>query len=199
MLFGTEFFDFGIGILDFGLFAMRKKYRAAILLFSVFFIGFLLSCGEKPHPKDAEMIANFQNHREEFNQLLQMFQEDESLGRVANDFNRKNFYEKGSPKKWDGKEIEVSEQRFTEYRKLFGKLGLSAGIEGYEEKDSIWFHASAQGLAVSGSSKGYVFMLNKPVSDLVVESLNDYKPNGKESTLAYRHIEGNWYLYYAAD
>ncbi len=178
---------------------MRKYKQTLFLYFSILVLFFFVSCGEKSHPKDVELIANFQNHKEEFNQLLKMFQEDESLGRVASDFTRKNFYEKGSPKKWNRKEIEADEKRLTEYRKLFGQLGLSAGIEGYEEKDSIWFHASAQGLAVSGSSKGYVFVLKKPVPDLVVESLDDTKPNGKESTLAYRHIEGNWYLYYAID
>ena len=180
---------------------MNNKYRITVLFFSIIFVLFLLSCEKTHHPKDSELIANFQVHQEEFAELLQMFEEDKSLGRVSFDFTRlANFFEKcESQNSWNGKNIDISEGRLLEYKKLFSELKLEAGIEGYCEKDEIYFHASTIGLAVSGSSKGYVFMLKKPMSENVVESLDDYKPNGKESTLGYKHIEGNWYLYYYAD
>ena len=172
-----------------------RKYRIAYLLFlSTFCIAFLLNCKEKDHPKDSELIANFQNHKDEFNQLLRIFEEDESLGRVANDFTRRNFYEKAFPKNWDGKEIEASEERLYKYRNLFRKLNLSAGIEGYGEKNLIVFHASTQGLSVTGSSKGYAYILEEPT--ILTDSLDEYQSKDGRSFTAFRHIEGNWYLYF---
>jgi hypothetical protein len=76
-------------------------------------------------------------------------------------------------------------------------LGLSAGIEGYCEKDAILFYASTKGLSVTGSTKGYAYLKKVPEnSEKLVNSLDDYwSPDGKSFT-AYRRIEGNWYLYF---
>ena len=159
-------------------------------------VACLLGCEDKEHPKDEQLIQNYQSHKVEFNQLLQMFQEDKSLGRVALDFTRtSNFFEKcKESNSWNGKEIEVGSERLFEYRKLFNSLGLSAGIEGYCEKDIIEFIASTRGLSVTGSSKGYAY-LQKPPKTLV-DNLDNYWSEDKKSFTAYRHVEGNWYLYF---
>jgi hypothetical protein len=141
-----------------------------------------LSCSSK-HPSDASMAANFQSHKTEFEELLQMFKGDKGLGRVAYDFTRP-----ANPG-----EVGVSPQRLVEYRRLFDRLKLSAGVEGYGDKDQVWFIASTQGLSVSGSSKGFAY-LTKPPSLQVVE-LDGYRSADGKSFQAFRHIEGNWYLY----
>lgn len=150
---------------------------------------------EKEHPRDEELIENFQSHKAEFNQLLQMFQEDKSIGRVAFNFTRtSSFFEKcKSANSWDGKTVEPSDERLAEYRRLFKVLDLSKGIEGYCEKNIIWFYSSSRGLSVSGSSKGFAYVLEKP--EITVDSLNDYRFKNDESSPAFRHIEGNWYLF----
>ena len=128
-----------------------------------------------------------------------MFQEDKSLGRVAFDFTRtSNFFEKcEEPNGWNGKEIEASSERLAEYRKLFDKVSLSAGIEGYCKKDRILFYASTKGLSVTGSTKGYAYLQKVPEGlEKLVDNLDTYwSPNGKSFT-AFRHIEENWYLYF---
>src|SRR4029077_10414909 len=98
-------------------------------LFSASIIALLLivassSCSYR-HPTDDTLLARFHSHKPQFNQLLQMFVADKQLGRVAYDFTR-------TEKPGD---IGVSEERLREYRALFGELGLSAGIEGYDPKD----------------------------------------------------------------
>jgi hypothetical protein len=98
------------------------------------------------HPTDQALIANFRAHQAEFNQLLQMFQADVDVGRIAPDFTDKP----------------IPLRRWNEYRRLYRSLGLEAGIEGYGTKDFIWFHSSSSGLATSGSSKGYVYTLQAP-------------------------------------
>ena len=129
-------------------------------------------------------MKNFQSHESQFNQLLQMFLSDRGLGRVAYDFTRP-----ANPA-----EIGISRERVEDYRRRFDELGLSAGIEGYDEKDAVWFHASTQGLSVSGSSKGFAYLLKPP--KLQVESLDGYQSKDGRSFTAFRHIAGNWYLYY---
>ena len=128
-----------------------------------------------------------------------MFLEDKSLGRVASDFTRtSNFFEKcEEPNSWSGKEIEVTAERLAKYRKIFNNLGLSAGIEGYCEKNRVFLHASTKGLSVTGSTKGYAYLKKAPENpDKLVDNLDNYwSPDGK-SFRAFRHIEGNWYLYF---
>jgi hypothetical protein len=113
-----------------------------------------------------------------------MFQSDKKLGRVAYDFTR--------PEKPG--EIGITEERIKEYRRFFDELKLTAGIEGYEPKDSVMFIRSTQGLSISGSSKGFAYLEKRP--ELLVDSLDDYRSKDGRSFTAFRHIEGNWYLYY---
>lgn len=113
-----------------------------------------------------------------------MFLEDKGLGRVAYDFTRPERPE----------EVGVTRERLADYRKLFGNLGLTAGVEGYDEKDMVWFHVSTYGLSVTGSSKGYAYLRERP--KLVVDNLDTYWSRDGKSFTAFRHIEGDWYLYF---
>ena len=153
-----------------------------VVLFSMA-IALISGCSSR-HPTDQSLIDNFQSHKSEFSQLLQMFLADKGLGRVAYDFTRP-----ANPQ-----DIGISQQRLAEYRALFDRLDLSAGIEGYDEKDLVWFHASTQGLSVTGSSKGFAYLKEPP--KLVVEKLDNYWSKDGRSFTAFRHIEGNWYLYF---
>lgn len=141
-------------------------------------------CSSPNHPSDAALVENFRSHRSGFEQLLGMFVADRGLGRVAYDFTRPE----------NAETVGVNGDRLRAYRELFDELGLSAGIEGYGEKDLVLFHASTYGLAVSGSSKGYAYLKERPA--LVVDDLDKYRsPDGRSFT-AYRHVEGDWYLYF---
>lgn len=151
------------------------------------FVGLLLlllvlSGCRAQHPKDEDLLQRFRTHRQEFEQLLQMFREDKGLGRVAPDFTRPA----------NTNEVGVTKERIDEYRRLFRTLGLSAGIEGYGERDAVFFYASTQGLSVSGSSKGFAYLTKRPA--LLVDQLDGYRSPDGRSFSAFRHIEGNWYL-----
>ncbi len=139
----------------------------------------------RPHPTDAELIENWTRNRKAFDELLRLFEGDQRLGRVAPDFIR--------PAKLE--DAGVSRERIKDYQQRCRALRLEAGIEGYDEKSTIWFHASTRGLSVTGSSKGYAYVTRVP--DLVVPSLDDYRSADGRSYTAYRHLEGDWYLYIA--
>jgi len=173
-----------------------KSLTALIVLAACLGTSSCFFPAEREHPKDSELIKNFQTHRAEFDELLEMFKADRSLGRVGPDFTRSaSFFETCTgPNAWNGEEPEVSEGRLKDYRTRFTKLGLTAGIEGYCEKDAVHFHASTRGLSVTGSSKGYAYLASPP--KIVVDDLDTYWSEDGKSFTAYRHIDGNWYLYF---
>ena len=170
----------------------RRCYTVIFLLIVISIAG----CGKKEHPKDAILIDNFNVHRAEFEELLQMFQADRSLGRVGDGFTRTaSFFEECTgPNAWNGKEIEVTKERLAAYEQLFIKLGLRQGIEGYCEKSVVTFIASTKGLSVTGTAKGYAYYVNPP--QLIVDDLDAYWSPDRRSFTAYRHIDGKWYLFF---
>jgi len=166
-----------------------------IPLFVAAFLGCDAALGS--HPRDAELLERFRTHRAELEQLVRMFQEDAGLGRVGATFTRPE----------DPGRVGVTEQRIAEYRRLCAAVGAPDCIEGYdaaydrlyeakssraEAKDPIWVPVSSQGLAVSGSSKGFVYSTNP--SFPVVDDLDRVTPTRSGTWL--RRIEGPWHLYY---
>lgn len=164
---------------------MAKYVRLRICLITVVVITG--SCSTK-HPSDKDLLENFNKYRNELNQLAQMFLADRGLTRVAYDFTRPNNPET----------IGVTKDRIKQYRSLFSKLDLSAGIDAGvdspEKKKIIWFLSSTKGLSVSGSTKGYAYSVKSP--ELIVENLDTYWSKDGRSFTAYKHIEGNWYVYF---
>lgn len=137
------------------------------------------------HASDSELIRNFNSNKPKFEKLLGMFLEDKDLGRVAPDFVR------GS----DGHgSVKQTEPRLRDYRKLCAEIGVNHGMEGYGDKDTVWFHSSAIGLSISGSGKGYAYCKGTP--DLVVDDLDNYRSSDGRSFTAFRRIDGHWYLYF---
>jgi hypothetical protein len=61
-------------------------------------------------------------------------------------------------------------------------------------RDVITFTDSVQGIAVSGSSKGYAYSKTPPRP--LVEVTDSYHGGDGGGFLVYRHIEGPWYIYY---
>jgi len=173
---------FGSNCLDPAMTLRKRKIQG--IFFLVIVIVVLTNCSASKHPSDKDLIDNWRSHKNDFETLLQMFLTDKQLGRVAPTFTRPE----------NPGEIGVTVARLSEYRNYFSKLDLTAGIEGYDEKDIIWFHASTQGLTVTGSAKGYAYTKTKP--KLLVDDLDKYWSKNGRSFTAFKSIEGNWYLYF---
>jgi len=158
-------------------------------------------CGCSRHPSDERLLEAFREHRSELEQLIRMFQHDKGLGRVGENFTRPD----------DPGRVGVSNERISEYRRLCAAIAAPACIEGYdaafdklygptqegrtEFKNPIWIHVSTAGLAVSGSSKGFLYSAAPPFE--IVGDLNSVAPNRSGTWL--RHIEGPWYIYFDYD
>lgn len=145
----------------------------------------------KNHPSDATLIGRFHQNRAAFDELRMMFLAEPTLGRIAPDFTRPaNFFSGRS----QAESPVLTPKRRARYRELFQQLGLEAGVEGYDDKEHVFFHASTRGLGISGSSKGYAFCRSTP--QIVVVDLDSYRPRGVRSFTAFRSIGENWYLYF---
>lgn len=139
------------------------------------------------HQSDEQMIANFQQHKTEFEQLRQMILDDKGFTRIDDDWTEPS----------DPQTINIKPSRITEYRKLFQLLNIPRGFSATQDKNEIEFIASSQGWIASGSSKSYVYLSTRPES--LLNNLNQMSLTDKPFGTGYRHIEGNWYLYFYGD
>jgi hypothetical protein len=154
------------------------------MLASSALVAWIFTSGDIPHKSDEQLIANFKTHEAEFNQLREMILADNRLLRVDEDWTKPE----------DPKTIGIPDERIATYRKIFRKLDIPRGFYFYPESGEVKFISSAQGLAVSGSSKSYVW-LKEPPSTLV-DSIDTYPIKAGATYPVYRHVTGNWYLEY---
>ncbi len=134
-------------------------------------------------PSDQQMLANFHQHRTTFNQLVRMAQADKGLTRIGDDWTIPD----------DPLSVGATPSRIAQYRKLFGVAGTTSGFGA--DAESVEFYYWGHGSAISSDTdKGYIYAKKPPTP--ILPSLEGCHPNGENLTFAYRHIEGNWYLYY---
>ena len=133
------------------------------------------------------MISNFLLHEKEFNKLLNMIKHDKGLFRVDDDWT--------DPKNLNS--IGITNTRIEEYRKIFNELAIPRGFSRNIDFLFVEFISTTQGLAVSGSSKSYIWLKDPP--NKLVDNIDNYKPENPDSYRVYRHIKENWYLFYEAD
>lgn len=70
-------------------------------------------------------------------------------------------------------------ERIESYRKLFSTLSIPPGFYAFNDPERFEFIASTRGLSVTGSSKGYAYLQEKP--DLVVVNLDSYWSSDRKS------------------
>ena len=144
---------------------------------------------EQSHLPDSQLIANFQEKKADFEHLRQMILEDEGLTRVDVDWTEPR----------DPQTVGISSERIAEYRKMFRRLGTPRGFSATRGRSNIEFIASSQGFVTHGSHKSYAYLRDRP--DTLLDSLDGFiEPSKKRAVgTGYRHIEGNWYLYFYGD
>lgn len=136
---------------------------------------------EYPHRPDAEMIRNFNEHRQEFEYVRTMAMADESLRRVDEDWSVPG---------------NLDTDKAAEYRRLFTVIGTPRGISKYGGSGRIEFLASTMGWVASGSTKGYLYVDGKPPEGNRVDSLDDVSRLRDLDVYYLKPIDGKWYLYF---
>lgn len=173
----------------------KMSFRAAASLLLITLLPLVFEgCGRPDHPSDEVLQLNFYRFEPEFERLIRMSNQDSKVIRIAPDFTRleDNWQWPRHESQWG-----ISRARWEEYRSLFRKLAIEAGISRESPYGSTFLTASTFGLAVSGSEKGYVYSSRAPFP--MVKSLDSPEIEVKSLQPIFRHIKGNWYLYYWYD
>jgi hypothetical protein len=165
--------------------SMTRSSRSGVLALVVMF-ALLPGCDDlAPRPSDAQLIENFRAHRAQLDELMAMMKEDKVLRRVDD-----TWTDPENPST-----IGISAGRIADYRRILSSIGYPRGFYYNPESGSVTFVAWAVGLSISGASKSVMFRPLDPKP--LVEDLDTYQPpDGQGYALAYRHIEGDWYLEY---
>ena len=104
-------------------------------------------------PSDAALTQQFNRHRNELETLATMANEDSGMSRIARDFTWRR-----DSVAWPRPESEwgITEARWDQYRRLFRKVGATAGLI-QDQQGNIYFLLHTEGSVVYGASKGFVY------------------------------------------
>ncbi len=156
-------------------------------------LSLVLACSSEPeHPSDAELEKNFYAHEADFNLLAQMAIEDADMISITpTSTERKKNSDGQASKAKDAFSLE----RYEQYRQIFNRLGKNDGITNYQPSE-MRVSVSMHGTLTRITSKGYAYLPEKPTEmreSLDKVSFEDYR----QYNVAYKHLKGNWYLYYS--
>ena len=134
----------------------------------------------EPLPTDAELIANFQKNRADFDRVRKLVEERGTQLRLDP--------EKPKPQPANATEAELLA--------LLDRLGIRHGVHMYAEPVLV---AGSEGDHLSAFQKGYTFRAEPPVSDEVrrirVANSLDEQTDPTTQWTSYRPIGDGWYLY----
>jgi hypothetical protein len=151
-----------------------------------------------PDIMEKEFLAN----RQILESLLSMARQDSKMIRIARDFT----WLAGNPN-WPRKEIGVSEQRWSQYKRLFDRASLTEGIARPGDfPDAVFFISQSAGLCTGGWSAGYVNSQSplSPITDRPVDTLKAALKAGIDSHqstsgYAFKKLADNWYEFFEFD
>jgi hypothetical protein len=160
----------------------RQLILALVLGISAAFIAVVWIAREAVEPpSDATMLRHFDRHEAAFNTLAKMAGADKGLDRVGQDWTMPT----------DTRSVGVSFERLADYRKLLRDADtlLSRSHDGFNFL--FWLRGSA---ISDDTEKGFAYRITPP--PCTVQSLDGIRTDSKNALIAYRHIRGNWYLFY---
>jgi hypothetical protein len=134
-------------------------------------------------PSDSTMLRHFDRKESTFTKLVDMASEDKGLVRIDSDWTMPA----------DTQSVGVSPERLVFYRKLLRDADTPRGLKA--EDTGFDFYFWLRGSAISDDTdKGFAYRAIPPPN--IVQSLDSIRPDSKNPMIAYRHIRGNWYLFY---
>jgi hypothetical protein len=147
----------------------------------------LTSC--RSAPSDQELVAEFRAHRAEYDTLVTMFRADSDLGRIAYTFTRPANFFSGAPLP---SSAPLTTERWNHYRRLFDRLSLDDGIEGYDRKHLMYFwrYGEGMGAGLGGASKGLAFSDSMPADRAVDHGCTA----PRDDCWRFRPIGAGWFI-----
>ncbi len=141
-------------------------------------------------PDDAKMEDNFRKHESDFKLLINMAEIDSKVVRIGLDF---TWLDDDASYPRRESKLGFSNERWNEYRKLFGKLGLRHGLLRYPDSGFVHLIGASEGLVTGGKSKGYAYTTENLSPQF--DSLDNLNLDSVNGNTAYKRIQDNWYLF----
>jgi hypothetical protein len=136
-------------------------------------------------PSDAVMLRHFDRHEGALDTLAKMADADKGLDRVDQDWTMPA----------DTRSVGVSSERLADYRRLLRDAGTPRGFQVSQSQDGFNFLFWLRGSAISDDTdKGFAYRTSPPAH--TVQFLDGIRTDSRNASIAYRHIRGNWYLFY---
>jgi hypothetical protein len=136
-------------------------------------------------PSDAAMLLHFDRHEGALDTLAKMADADKGLDRVDQDWTMPA----------DTRSVGVSSERLADYRRLLRDTGTPRGFQVSQGHDGLNFLFWLRGSAISDDTdKGFAYRTTPPPR--TVQSLDNIRTDSRNALIVYRHIRGNWYLFY---
>ncbi len=167
------------------LFSLGVASSAILILIGVLFCTIR---SDMTPPSDQRLLANFDRHEATFNALIEMLKTDEGVIRIDEDWT--------DPK--NPETIGVPATRIVTYRRMLKDARVPRGFQSERFMFEVDFFYWMIGSAISSdTTKGYAYRTQPPIETR--SSLDGYRPdpkNADDTVKVYRHIRGNWYLFY---
>lgn len=155
----------------------------------------------EPLPGDAYLLRKFTKQRAIFDRLVQMAHEDSKFAVIDSSWTFPVSYTTQN-----GERKGLTAQRWDEYKRLFGEIGLD-GIRWWPpggEYSGLFLVASANGTIFGGSMKGYFHIDSDEQPKSILAEIpwrlppeaDVHGPNGEiQHSEAFRKIKNHWFLY----
>ena len=143
----------------------------------VLIILFFVSCSGENIPKDAELITTYKKNKKIFEEIKSKI--------CRTRYSYINVNGNVAPKSIPNNELE-------EYYGLFERIGVKSVSKSNECNISldVW----SEGFIGTNRSKGFIF---NPIREgILVDNLDNKDIKRQKSGFYFKHIEGDWYLYF---
>jgi hypothetical protein len=157
----------------------------AALLQAAFLLNFLFE-----RPRDAALAAQFAAHKNAFEDLRKMLREDKQLA-VA--------YRSGGVSSTNQvlgtcslEEAGITTVRYEAYRAKLRECGAGSIIR---DEDGCRFYIAGSGFASKGYRIAVSWRDSVPNPTIRIRSLDDFRKTTNAWEVAYRPLEGHWYLW----
>jgi hypothetical protein len=166
------------------------RIAIAVLAIIVVFFALILwfHIATQP-PNEAVTIANFRTHRAVYDKLREMLLADNDLVRVA-DWGVETADSVVPQLPPQGK---FPADRFQNYVSLLGEIGAKGAFRTHDTPTEIGVQVWASGFAGDTRHINICWREDHPTNQ--VASLDEFYRSPKPRKSAYRHIEGNWYIW----
>lgn len=150
----------------------------AALLATIISLGILLGCSS--HPNDQKLIQRFNTHRDSFQLLAEMLQEDKETI---------NYCPEGITPTSD---CGLPQTRAREYKRLLRLLGIKRTVMLGSER--AWLVSSDRGFPILMSSKGYLRFTGDGDPGRMVADLDEVVAREGRIHPVYRPLGDGWYV-----